>query len=95
MSSGSVCSILFAVSFAFLPLAFLLLADLDAAPGRLILPPFVTGAKISFEISFCDFSDGVKKSILNASFFSRRGFKPVVSAETSAIRVNVSQIKLL
>lgn len=35
-----------------------------------MLPPFPTGAKISFVISFCDLVDGVRKSILNGSFFS-------------------------
>lgn len=85
ISSGRVCSTLLTDSFAFLPLPFLLLADLDTTPGKLMLPPRVTGAKSSFAISFCGFSEGVKKSILNGSFLSRFALGADASADTSAI----------
>lgn len=71
MSSGSVLSKRLSsssLSFAFRLLRFL---GFDG-PGRVIPAPLVTGTNSSFAICFTSFSVGSRKSILNASFFSRR-----------------------
>lgn len=79
MSSGSRWSSLF--SFVFFLLLFAAIV-----PGRLIPAPFVTGVKRSLEISLrLSGSRGVRKSILNASFFSRRAFGLVAAFTSSAV----------
>lgn len=81
MSSGRVCSVLLSFSLPFLSLPFLdLLKD---GPGSVIPVPRVAGTKSSFAMSLMLFSGGVRKSILNASFFSLRALG--ADSATSAV----------
>lgn len=66
MSSGSWWLSRFSLSFPRLLVFFAVVP----VPGRLILAPFVAGAKSSADISFRFFSDGARKFILKTSFFS-------------------------
>jgi hypothetical protein len=80
MSSGSVCSCCFPLTLPFLPLEPLP----EVYFGRVIPAPRVTGAKSSLPVSFRSFFAGDKKSILNASFFSRLGLEAAVASAMSA-----------
>ncbi len=85
MSSGSVCSGRFSFSLPLRPPFF----DPDFEKyGRVILAPLVTGANISLAISFCDLVEGVRKSILKGSFFSRFAFGALPSPVVSAMAVH-------
>jgi len=85
MSSGRVCSSSFSFSFVFLffPPFRVVLDFPNEDFGNVRIAPRVTGAKSSFAIVFTSLLDGVRKSILKASFRSRLGlaaFRSVASA---------------
>lgn len=79
ISSGNLWSSRFSSSVPFLFLPFLAPGPV---PGIFIPAPLVTPANSSLPICFRVLfgSGGLRKSILNASFFSRRGFVPVLLA---------------
>jgi hypothetical protein len=85
MSSGRRWRSLSRAAAAALPFP---LRDLEV-PGRLMPAPRLTGAKSSVVTSLKSFSAGVRKSILNASFFSRRAFG-AASVPTSAKTILIS-----
>jgi hypothetical protein len=84
MSSGRVCSLCFSLALPFLPFE----PFPEVYFGRLIPAPRVTGAKSSLAVSFRSFSAGDKKSILNASFFSRLGLEAALASVASAAQKN-------
>jgi hypothetical protein len=81
MSSGRVLSCCFPFGLPFFPFELLPQVFL----GSVIPTPRVTGAKSSFAVSFKSFSAGDKKSILNASFFSRLGLEAAVASVMSTV----------
>lgn len=86
MSSGRVWSFRLSFSFSFALLLLLPFRDDPLPvedPGNVIPAPLVTGAKSSLVSVFGSFSEGVRKSILKASFFSRLALGAAVS-EASA-----------
>lgn len=84
MSSGKVWSFRRSLSLSFTVRLLLPLREdvFPEVPGSVMPAPRVTGAKSSFARALGSFSEGVRKSILNASFFSRLalGADSVVSA---------------
>jgi hypothetical protein len=80
MSSGSVYSFCFSLTWPFFPLE----PFPEECLGRVTPAPRVTGAKSSFAVSLRSFSAGDKKSSLNASFLSRFGLKAAAASVISA-----------
>ena len=88
MSSGSVCSCCFPLALRFLPLEPLP----EVYFARVIPAPRVTGAKSSFAVSFRSFSAGDRKSILNASFFSRLGLEAAVASVAASAKQKIAVV---